>query len=41
MTEVGGKRRKLLLDIGPVAIPAQKRSDGEAMPVIPSAELPA
>lgn len=34
MTKVGGKRRKLLLDVDPVAIPADKCADGEAMPEI-------
>lgn len=34
MTKVGGKRRKLLLDVDPVAIPAEKCADGEAMPEI-------
>jgi hypothetical protein len=34
VTEVGGKHRELLLDIDPLAIPAEKRPDGEAMPKI-------
>ena len=34
MTEVGGKHRELLLDIDPLAIPAEKRPDGEAMPEV-------
>jgi hypothetical protein len=34
VTEVGGKRRKLLLDIDPLAIPTEKGPDGEAMPEI-------
>ena len=31
VTEVGGKRRELLFDVAPLAIPAEKRPDGEAM----------
>jgi uncharacterized protein with von Willebrand factor type A (vWA) domain len=34
VTEIGGKHRKLLLDIDPLAIPVEKRSDGEAMPKV-------
>ena len=34
MAEVGGKHRELLLDIDLLAIPAEKRPDGEAMPEV-------
>ena len=34
VTEIGGKHRKLLLDIDPLAIPFEKRPDGEAMPKV-------
>jgi hypothetical protein len=34
VTEVGGERRELLLDVDPLAIPAEKRPDGEAMPEV-------
>ncbi len=34
MTEVGGKRRKLLLDVFTFAMPIEQRPDGEAVPEV-------
>ena len=34
MTEVGGEHRELLFDIEPLAMPAEKRPDSEAMPEV-------
>jgi len=34
VTEVGGKHGELPLDIDPLAIPAEERTDGEAMPQV-------
>ena len=34
MAEIGGKRREPLFDVDPVAIPAEKRPNGEAMPEV-------
>lgn len=34
MTEIGGKQREPLFDIDPLAMPAEKRPDSEAMPEV-------
>ena len=34
MANIGGKRRKLLLDIDAFAIPTQQRTDGESVPEV-------
>jgi hypothetical protein len=41
VAEVGGERRKLLLDVFTFAMPIEQRPDGEAVPLMPHAALEA
>jgi hypothetical protein len=41
VAEVGGERRKLLLDVLTFAMPIEQRPEGEAVPLMPRSELPA